>query len=713
MQPTPRRLALTCLAAPLLAVLSACPPGPATPDDETGTSTDATTEDQPTVADTSSSDDTTSEPAEEEQVYFLRVDDTPPPALPAIELNKEKTLEVFGEQAARDIHLIDVDSGPLIDEVLARILSACGDKWDDYDPSVPNNQLPVDPKHDCSLTELGKSFGNTEAERKLSPQYQMVRLLTMTPRNARVGGTIMNDMELLFSSNENNFGEFSFQDVLAASLFCPSKQGESSDLCTDKLKSNHPEEATQEADLHVRPFIAIDVLAKTLNDTLLKSHPAIKFADGKPLLGVTLYDALKDMQPLSEKFGPDEASGHPGILKPDSDGFTTHSDALTADFKMIAFAESNLRRVEGIDASVGAGEMFVNIASDDDLEDDVHPPPLRFDFENPQKVLIQGLTAEPTVDMRMQLFEIDGDAEPGTLAPVPSCDGTHGDDTEACKQNLPTTPLGEQYVWSQPVWSLEYIIGDAAYRSFRDREYTRCFVKFGPEGCLTAAAIGIDPDPNGWTTFNSQVVGPEFPPPQFFWEMLLDVGQESLHDFYGPNTTKLADGTPEIEEGALNPTFTLRKLPIGLTAAELEEALRPNLQTQAGYIADVVLGRYWKNNVRLDFYYRRANKIDAGGGPPLLFFVAPSDLRPSKDDPDSLSAYGYANPGFFADAGLTDKVSSKNLGGIGDTEHEKFQLETGATTLYMQDDEGATYALEFLVPEAADPTEIVVRVDPV
>jgi hypothetical protein len=108
---------------------------------------------------------------------------------------------------------------------------------------------------------------------------------------------------------------------------------------------------------------------------------------------------------------------------------------------------------------------------------------------------------------------------------------------EACKQNLPDTPLGDQYVWSQKVWTLEYIIGAAAHTSFKTREYTHCFVK-GPNGCLTKASIGIDPDPPGWTTFAVDVNGVDIPPPQYFWEMLLDVAQESLHDFYDINGTK-------------------------------------------------------------------------------------------------------------------------------------------------------------------------------
>ena len=49
------------------------------------------------------------------------------------------------------------------------------------------------------------------------------------------------------------------------------------------------------------------------------------------------------------------------------------------------------------------------------------------------------------------------------------------------------------------------------------------------------------------------------------------------------------------------------------------------------------------------------------------------------------------------DPGLTTKVSSTDIAGGPDTEHEKFALPTGVTTLYMQDDQANTYELPFTV----------------
>ncbi|MBL9103578.1 MAG: hypothetical protein JNL82_21705 [Myxococcales bacterium] len=736
MTSTPRRLTLPLLAVPLLALWTGCGDPPASGDDDgSSTGTTGDTGDVPTSGEPPTTGDETGPPTTEHaQRYWLHIDDTPPPPV-VLELDKEKALEVFGEKAARNIHLIDVDSGPLIADVLGRIQSSCGDKWDDYNPNTADTQLPADPQHDCGQTPLGKTFGQTVLEWKQSPEYQMVRLLTMTPRNAQVRGTVMEDMANLFASNDNNFGQLSFQDALAAIMFCPAKPGETVDACRDKMKANNPNKVelhAQEAALHTRPFIDVSLLADTLRLTLLATHPNI--ANDEGLLAVTLYDALKDMQPLSEVYGPQ--GDHPGLLMPDDADFTTRSDALTDQFKMTATAASNLRRVEGIDASVGAGEMFLNAIADEDTTDDVRPPPLAFDFADEQKVKFEGLTDVPTVDMRMRITELNPGAGPGELVPVPSCEGKEFDGDNACMQNVPGNddPAFAQYVWQQPKWSLEYIIAHAAHAAYGQRKLDLCIIKLDPL-CYLGAYIGVDTptktdpddknedpvldgvaDPPGWTYLPGLFQGLTFPAPQYFHEMLLNVAQQSLHDFSGPpqpnGNTKYADGIPEIDEGDLNPVFALKGVPIGLTAADMIKSIRSELAKQSDYIAGVILGKYWKNNARLDFYYRRATAVEAGGGAPMLFFVGPSDLRPSKDDPEAISNYGYAKPGFFADRELTDKVSRTDIGGLKDSEHEKYQLQPGEQTLYMQDDEARNYALHFFVPDNPDPTEIVLRIEP-
>ena len=133
--------------------------------------------------------------------------------------------------------------------------------------------------------------------------------------------------------------------------------------------------------------------------------------------------------------------------------------------------------------------------------------------------------------------------------------------------------------------------------------------------------IGNEPwgntDPAGWTVFTIKVEGETAPAAQFLWELLLEVAQVAVHDPDG-------DGKLDIEEGKARPVFELHKVSIGLTAEQMIAEIRPNLQAQAEFIAKTILGKFWKHNDHLDFYYRRG----ADGGAPILFFVAPSDPRP-------------------------------------------------------------------------------------
>ena len=711
---TRRRLHPASLALATLVLLTgACADPPATSDSDSASSGSSGSSggDSETTPTTDPTEDS-GEPTASELRYFLRIDDDPVPPV-RLEMDRAKVLEVFGEEATKNIKLLDVDSTPLLDEVLARIQSSCGDRWDnyDYDPadkadpnkpskananfpgdpnSIPNFDLPIDPAHDCSLTELGQTYGKTKFEWQHSPQFAMVRLLTMTPRNAVMKGTILEDfesyiMEGFFDKNPNGF---TFADILAASLFCGAEANPTA--CTENLNDskmlNSQANKAHEKKLHTRAFIPTSVLADVLKRTLMASHPNI--ANDQGLLPVTLYDALYDMKPLADKFGP--AGDHPGLLMHDDadnngvDEFTTRSDALTADFKMAAVADSNLRLVEGIDASVGAGSMFI---SSDPLS------PLAFDFLDETKVQLLGIAQNPIVDMRMRIAEVGPSQNPPVNGVVPSCDLG----LDPCLDNLPATPVGTEYIWSQPVWSLERIVAEAAYASFNDLTYPfYCFV--GKNPCSASASIGKQPaSAPGWTEFLIGIDGLEAPPAQYLWELLLSVAQVAVHN-------PAVDNKP-IKEGDANPVFALKNLSIGLDAEAMIALIRPNLQAQAAYIANIILGKYWKHNARLDFYYRRATPE----APPVLFFVNDDDPRPD-DTGEALLPFAYDKVGFFSDPALTDKVSSTQVDGVPEADHEKYRLPEGETVLYMQDDEQKTYRLRFFVPKSSDPTEIVVHV---
>lgn len=675
MPSTPRRKTVTSrLAAPLLGLLLpvACADEPAASDsasegasetDATGTSAgdETTTAEQPTTG------DPTGVPVDSEGRYFIRIDDEPVPPV-VLEMDKAKVIEVFGDDALKQIDLLEVDTTALLTTVLDQIQNACGNKWrlDSVNPMhdcqnpqyIPYDGMTAD-QLKAKYGDFGKSFG---PDWKTSPEFAMVRLLSMTPANVVVKGTSLQKTAEYIALNPAL--PFTFKKVLADSLGI---------FVTDA-------------------FIPTEQLMQALKDTLLSSHPNVDNDEAR--LPVTLYDAVYDMRPLAEKFG--KVGDHPGILLADDETFTTKSDALTDEFRMKAIARSNLRLVEGIDASVGAGSMFISTA----------PAPLSFDFNDPEQVQLLGIAAMPTVDMRMSITELD--------TRIKSCVKT-----DACKGNYPDSPVGDEFIWSTAQWSLERIIGTAGFYTYGKRVYETCLIKDDPI-CDAGVWIGPNkipypppaaPGPIGWTQF--KVLDKQVPDAQFLWEMFLEIAQVAIHDptgdddYAAPTQTQKANN---IAEGDAKPVYALRGVPIGLTAEDMIKEIRPKLQEQADFIANVILGKFWKHNDHLDFYYRRGED----GGAPMLFFIGPDDPRPSATDAGQLDkTYDYASPGFFADKDLTNKLSSTDLPGTDDSTHEKLQLAVGETTVYMQDDAGQTYRLRFFVPEGADPTEIVVHVRPV
>lgn len=581
--------------------------------------------------------------------FFLRIEDGPPPPI-VLELGKEKALEVFGEQAARQIVLLNVDTTAMLTNVLTTIQNACGTAWQS------NNPTPV---YDCSATALGQSFGPNW---QTSPEFAMVRLLSMTPVNANMIGTSMEDFQNLIDDNYPGLFSKTFGEVLAESL----------GIDPDPAPGTLPDPAPT--------VIPMSRLVQSLQMQLMGSHPAIN--DPAGTMPITMYDALLDMTPLATKLGP--SGDHPGILVPDDSTFTTQSDALQPDFSMRVVAESNLRWVSGVDLAVGAGDMFLREGE----------AALSFDFNDPEALQIQGIADNPTVDMRFSMRELP--------AVVPSCT-----EVPACKGNQPESPVGAGTVWTLSPWLLEPIVARAGLLSYGDRVFGQCFLTFNNQ-CQTGVYIGQNGDPPGWTVFLNTISFSgqppiEVPDPQFIGEMLTEVAQVAVHD---PN----ADGVPDIPEGQATPVFSLQGVSIGLTGEELVAQMRPTLQSQSQLLSDVILGRYWKNNDALDFFYRRAEP----SGDTYLYFVAEGDLRPDPANEDEPRAYTYTKPGFFSSADLADasKVSAREIAGVEDTAHEKYRLPPGESVLYMQDDGGDTYEVRFFVPEA-DAREITADVNKV
>ncbi len=521
-----------------------------------------------------------------------------------LKLDKQKALSLFGTTWSRQIRLLEVQSSALLENVLETIRDACGTAW--------RNDSP-DPGYDCQKTQLGRSFGPDWRE---SAEFALVRLLGMTPANANLKGSSLEDFAALVNQNSSTF-RFDFADVLAESLGIA----------------------------RTEPFVPIMPLVRSLQQNLLGTHPAVANVEGR--LPVSLYDALLDLGPLAERFGP--IGEHPGVLLPDGPGFVTKSNVLGPDFLMRVEARSNLRRAQGVSFSRGAGDMFISLAD----------APLSFDFEDPRSLVVEGIQENPTIDMRLSITEA-----PTAIA---RCEGD-----PKCRP-----------------FFLEHIVNVAAKNAYGSRVYRRCHVSLDAD-CLVGVDIGKQGAAPGLAVFMNELRGVSVPPPQLLWDLLTEVAQVALHD-------PTRDGLPDIAEGQAQPIFALRGVPIGLRGSQLVDQMRPILQSQADLMAKIIAGRYWAHNDDLDVFVFPGLPSQN----PYLFFVAPSDIRPDPANPDQPKPYAYLRPGFFSKPDLSEssRVSAKVIANVDDTEHEKISLAVGERLLYAQDDEENIYELTIFVPK--------------
>ncbi|MCA9696941.1 MAG: hypothetical protein KC431_05410, partial [Myxococcales bacterium] len=553
-----------------------------------------------------------------EQELTLRITDEPPPDL-SLNMGRDEVSELFGPVAA-DIDLLQLDSTPLLVNTLNEIKFACGDDWQN-DKQNPN--------FDCSQTSLGQSFGGGNWQS--SPEFSMVRILTMTPANSVVKGTSLEGVQGL-------------SDFLA--LFTGGFAG----MMAESLKIGKTDE-----------FLDTNSVALSLRKNLIATHPEVS-DDGK--ITVTLEDALTDMASLGDRLGP--VGQHPGILVPD---YPVYGAVFGPDFQMSVIAQSNLRVLDGVDMS--SGKDFISVVVD--LVGPSFDDEAEFDFNDPQKFSMAGIEPNPTLDLRFAIYENDEF--------IAACTS---DVSEACVDNMPGNPVGDGLVWTLDKWDLEYMVADAGLTKYGTLEavVNKLFTD--------VVRVGKDGNPPGWAVFNVPL-GFLFgePPAQFVWEMINEVAQHDLHHL-DPN------GPATFPEGQANVEFTLEDIPVGITGDEAAAAVRPFLQAQASDIAGYLLGNYKDNNGPVDLYYRRADD-----GLPTLFFVAPEDLVEG-------ASYGWSSPGFYADAGLGTKLSSTNLDGVGESNHEKLRVAPGETTVYAQDDDGGVYRLRIVAPASGDPTEITV-----
>lgn len=393
----------------------------------------------------------------EEQEITLRIEDSAPPDL-TLQMGRDEVSELFGSVAA-DIQLLELDSTPLLVNTLDSIKNACGTGWQ-ANSSNPN--------FDCSQTALGQTFGGGDWES--SPEFAMVRILTMTPANSVVDGT-------------------SLSTVQGLSDFLLALSGGFSGLMAESLDISETTE-----------FLETQAVVASLRRNLIGTHPEAT-EDGK--ISVTLEDALTDLASLGERLGP--VGDHPGVVVPD---FPTSGAVFGPDFQMTVIAESNLRVLDGVD--LNDGKAFISVIVDvtgPSFEDEAE-----FDFNDPERFSMTGLVDDPVMDLRFAIQEND--------AFIDSCTTLVSDQ---CIQNAPDNPVGNGLVWTLDPWELEYLVADAGRERYGGLQTVVNYFLLGD-----VVKVGQDGNPGGWGVFDVPL-GIGQPPDQYMWELINEVAQYDLH----------------------------------------------------------------------------------------------------------------------------------------------------------------------------------------
>lgn len=594
----------------------------------------------------------------EERTYLVRLHPLESKPVVNLELTRAGLLDVMSEEIQKDLLVAELDLEPVLYSALERIKGACGECWKGNVSGCASNH------YDCSLTELGCSFGTGSncAGWQNSPEYAMVRLLTLTPHNGNIEGSSLGQLKKVVDDMKRySFGLLdSFADILAASL---------------------------NIGIH-DPFVTTDAVVKALQQDLIATHPSFVKRGNDYLLPVRLYDALRDLEPLGDVLGP-AANGHPGVADP---SFPTFGVVFPEDeFRMILVAESNLKWHDGIE--LGGGKNYIST-----IYDNVGPTyndVMEFDFYDNARFRIEGLPEEPTVDMRFSLYE--------TPRNIPVCSGN------GCKNHGPTTPRAG-YAWALNPWDLEHVLVNSAYHSYAApplHTYTEYNALINLSKVFVGNAGGRKNNPAGWLEMEvnplATLLTGNPPPPQFLWEAIMDIAEVVAHRNVRPNRPtprcpNLGGGEDQytICEGDFNPQFTLYNVPTGVTAETLAEASRDQLHAQRDILTRRLWGGFEENNGCVDFYYVR------DGGKNMLWETSPNDPTPNGCTIEDRG-------GFFTDEGLTQAVSSKSISGVEDDTHHKWEATPGEHTLFKRGNDGRVWRLRVHVPqEAATREEITV-----
>lgn len=408
------------------------------------------------------------------------------------------------------------------------------------------------------------------------------------------------------------------------------------------------------------PALETDLIVDVMLNNLILTHPNAETNDaGDPVLKIRLYDALRNLEPLAERYGPDPNTGHPGII-----GGAITAEVLEPGFLMSARAISHLIAFEGINAQKATKDVIYILEGDQVLS---------LDVDDDDTFSIVGLVDEPVVDVRIALYEDPNFIEVGN-------DRTAFPDTDR-----PGAYRGNSQGWNLDPWVLERVVLEITYLryvdAYADNQYKH-ELRYNAGSIQNAAVFEWE---RGW--FETETAGGlgTPPAPQYVWDTLLELAQVRLHD-------------GGLAEGDANARFDLKNVPVGVTSDDLVAAIRPELAAQEEQLSEMLLGHSGVAESNADFYF-----IETLPNDEALFYY--------RDASDSDNGPTFARPGFFRDAALSERADTTDaIGTSDDTTHRKLRARKGER-YYFADKEDDVYRLEIIDVRTQDVDILVSKVD--
>lgn len=402
-------------------------------------------------------------------------------------------------------------------------------------------------------------------------------------------------------------------------------------------------------------FLPTSVVADTLLANVIATHPAARTRLGPrtatnpegryPVapqsLPITLADCASDFATFSALFGPFDADGqvHPGFVEG-----PVSASILGPEFSLTVRANANALPFKGVDLGRGEGASVNSISSQIST---------LFNFDDPNWLVIDGLVPGTPVINEISFRITESPLyHPGGRSPLPA-------------------PNGSSPAWFLPPWTLERVVLDSGLAAFEGIDSRAEYVLPGQDDPVFVIDVT-----DGWTTIETRGGVGSPPPPSYVWDILLEIAQVRIHD-------------GGLAEGEANAVFTLRDIPVGIDTRTIERTIRENLEADPFALIDIAETIIDTTQGDADFYYVRGAGAD-GVEADWLFFVEPTDVAVDADGAP-VREYRYGRPGFFADAGLTEQLATREPVD-GDTAHLKVKVVAGQT-VFVEDDDGARFAL--------------------